>query len=167
MATFEEAMKLLIDEAEALSIGMSVEDKKEVTKAGAKVFQKALEAQVVRKHYRYRKTGENPHLSEGIKVKNTNIDNVADGQSIVGWERSTKTGTNTKGYIANIINNGSRIPQFTTRSGRKYKNPGAVAINADHFIEETRENPIVQEMILTAESEALRRIINRRNKNKK
>lgn len=103
-------------------------------------------------------------MAEGIVTQNKNIDGVKDGQSVVGWEKSNIKGTNTKGYIANIINNGSRIPQFTTRSMRKYKNPGAVAINADHFIEETRANPVVKAGILKAESEAMRRIINRRNK---
>ncbi|MDM5143822.1 hypothetical protein ICE98_00893 [Lactococcus lactis] len=97
-------------------------------------------------------------------MKNKNIDGVKDGQSVVGWERSTEKGTHTKGYIANIINNGSRFPQFTTRSGRKYKKPGEVAVHADHFIEETRKNPIVQQGILKAEAEAMRKIINRKKK---
>ncbi len=167
MATFEEAMKLLVDEAEALSTGMSVEDKAKVTKAGAKVFKQALDYEVRNRHYRHRDTGEDPHLADDIVIKNKNIDDVKDGESVVGWERSTTKGTHTKGYIANIINNGSRFPQFTTRSGRKYKKPGEVAVHADHFIEETRNNPVVKQGILKAEAEAMRKIINRRNKNKK
>lgn len=164
MATFEEAMQVLIDAAESVSTKMPVEDKAKVTRAGAKVFQEALGAMVRYKHYRYRETGEDPHLADDIVIQNKNIDGVKDGSSVVGWEKSTAKGTNTKGYIANIINNGSRIPRFTTASGRKYKRPGAVAVQADHFIEETRENPVVQSAVLTYEAEAMRKIINRRNK---
>ena len=40
MATFEEAMQLIINQAESLSTKMTVEDKAEVTKAGAKVLSK-------------------------------------------------------------------------------------------------------------------------------
>lgn len=164
MATFEEAMQVLIDAAESVSTKMPVEDKSIITKAGAKVFEQALSYEVRNNHYRHRETGEDPHLSDGIVIKNKNIDGVKDGQSLVGWEKSTTKGTNAKGYIANIINNGSRIPQFTTASGRKYKHPGAVAVQADHFIEQTRANPVVKEGILKAETEAMRKIINRRNK---
>lgn len=164
MATFEEVMQLLINQAESLSTKMSVEDKAEVTRAGAKVFKQALKQEVLSRHYRHRDTGEDPHLADSIVMKNKNIDGVKDGQSVVGWERSTAKGTHTKGYIANIINNGSRFPQFTTRSGRKYKKPGEVAVHADHFIEETRKNPIVQQGILKAEAEAMRKIINRKKK---
>lgn len=164
MATFEEAMQMIVAAAESVSTKMPVEDRAVITRAGAKVFQQALTYEVRNRHYRHRETGEDPHLAEGVVTQNKNIDGVKDGQSVVGWEKSNIKGTNTKGYIANIINNGSRIPQFTTRSMRKYKNPGAVAINADHFIEETRANPVVKAGILKAESEAMRRIINRRNK---
>lgn len=164
MATFEEAMRLVVDQAESLSTKMSVEDKAKVTKAGAKVFEQALKQEVLSRHYRHRDTGEDPHLADDIVVKNNNIDGVKDGQSVVGWERSTAKGTHTKGYIANIINNGSRFPQFTTRSGRKYKKPGEVAVQADHFIEETRNNPVVKQGILKAEAEAMRKIINRKKK---
>lgn len=162
MATFEEAMQLIINQAESLSTKMTVEDKAEVTKAGAKVFEQALKQEVLSRHYRHRDTGEDPHLADSIVMKNKNIDGVKDGQSVVGWKRSTAKGTHTKGYIANIINNGSRFPQFTTRSGRKYKKPGEVAVQADHFIEETRNNPVVKQGILKAEAEAMRKIINRK-----
>lgn len=164
MTTFEEAMQLIVDQAEAMSTNMTVEDKAEVTKAGAKIFQEALKQEVVSRHYRHRDTGEDPHLADTIVIKNKNIDNIKDGQSVVGWERSTVAGTHAKGYIANIINNGSRFPQFMTRSGRKYRHPGEVAVRADHFIEETRENPVVKEAILKAEAMAMKRILNRRNK---
>lgn len=162
MATFEEAMQLLVDEAEAVSTNMTVEDRMEITRAGAKVFQEALSAMVRNKHYRDKKTGEDPHLADGVVIKNSNVDGIKDGTSVVGWERDTAKGTRTVGYIANIINNGSKIPQFTTRH-RKYKHPGAVAVKADHFIEETRENPAVQAAILVYESEAMKKIIERRN----
>ena len=46
MATFEEAMQLIINQAESLSTKMTVEDKAEVTKAGAKVFEQALAYEV-------------------------------------------------------------------------------------------------------------------------
>lgn len=167
MATFEEVMQSIVDEAEAISTKMSVEDKAKITKAGAKIFRQALESEVRNRHYRHRDTGEDPHLADGIVLKNRNIDNVKDGTSVVGWERITAKGTHTKGYIANIINNGSRFPQFTTRSGRKYKRPGEVAVKADHFIEETRANPVVRAGILKAEAEAMRRIINQRNRRTK
>nr|WP_242328030.1 HK97 gp10 family phage protein [Lactococcus lactis] len=167
MVTFEEALKRVVDEAEAVSTKMSVEDKARITKAGAKVFKEVLQAEVKKRHYRDRKTGEDPHLADGIVIKNKNIDGVKDGTSTVGWEKSTTKGTRTKGYIAHIINDGSRFPQFTTASGRKYKKAGEVAVRADHFIEETRNNPAVKKAILEAEAKALRRIVNRRNKEKK
>lgn len=90
MATFEEAMQLIINQAESLSTKMSVEDKAEVTKAGAKVFEQALAYEVRNRHYRHRDTGEDPHLADSIVMKNKNIDGVKDGQSVVGWERSTE-----------------------------------------------------------------------------
>lgn len=163
MATFEEAMQVLIYEAEAVSTNMTIEDRRKVTKAGAKVFQEALGKEVRSRHYRNRKaTKEDPHLADEIVVKNSNVDGVKDGTSVVGWERDTTKDTRTVGYIANIINNGSKIPQFTSRH-RKYKHPGAVLINADHFIEDTRNNPVVQAAILAAESKAMKKIIERRN----
>lgn len=163
MATFEEVMQLIIDNAEEISTKMSVEDKSKITKAGAKAFKLALTSEVRDRHYRFRETGEDPHLADSIVMKNHNIDGVKDGQSIVGWERSNVKRTHTKGYIANIINNGSRFPQFTTRSGRKYKKAGEVAVHADHFIEETRDNPIVRQFVLKAEAEEIRKLINRKN----
>ncbi|MDM5143823.1 hypothetical protein ICE98_00894 [Lactococcus lactis] len=51
MATFEEAMQLIINQAESLSTKMTVEDKAEVTKAGAKVFEQALAYEVRNRHY--------------------------------------------------------------------------------------------------------------------
>ena len=47
MATFEEAMQLIINQAESLSTKMTVEDKAKVTKAGAKVFEQALDRKSV------------------------------------------------------------------------------------------------------------------------
>ena len=166
MVTFEEALQRVVDEAEAVSTKMSIEDKAKITRAGAKVFQEALKAEVKKRHYRDRKTGEDPHLADEIVIKNRNIDGVKDGTSVVGWERSTAFGTRTKGYIAHIINDGSRFPQFTSFSGRKYKKAGEVAINGDHFIEQTRDNPAVKQAILEAEAKTMRRIINRRNRGK-
>ena len=96
MVSFYDAMQLIVDRAEELSTKMSVEDKAEVTKAGAKVFEQALAYEVRNRHYRHRDTGEDPHLADSIVMKNKNIDGVKDGQSVVGWERSTEKGTHTK-----------------------------------------------------------------------
>ena len=52
MATFEEVMQLLINQAESLSTKMTVEDKAEVTRAGAKVFKQAIKQEVLSRHYR-------------------------------------------------------------------------------------------------------------------
>lgn len=156
---FEEAMEVLVKRAESISTKMPIEDKAKITNAGAKVFKRELKKETKNRHYRDRKTGSNPHLADGIMSKNKNIDGVKDGTSIVGWERKSLKGGHSKGYIANIINNGSKIPMFTTRSGRKYKNPGAIAVKADHFIDEVRDRKIVKDEILKAEAAMFANVI--------
>ena len=83
---FEEIMNSLIEEAESVSTSLTVEDKAKITKAGANAFAKGLEKVTKDKHYRIRKTGENPHLADSILVQNTNIDGIIDGNSSVGWD---------------------------------------------------------------------------------
>ena len=62
--SLEGILNAFIEDAEAVSTQMTVEDKQRVTKAGADVFAKELESEYKANHYRHRKTGKDPHLAD-------------------------------------------------------------------------------------------------------
>ena len=152
--SFEEIMNALVSDAESVSSALSVEDKAKITKAGADAFAKGLEKVTKDKHYRKRKTGENPHLADSILVQNTNIDSIKDGNSIVGWDY-------TKSRIGHLIENGTRFPMYS-KSGKKYRKGGQVAVTADPFVSTYRESSEAQNAILEAESQVFSEILKKR-----
>lgn len=155
--SFEAFFDDFVKQAEDLTVNLPVEDKAKVTKAGAKVFAKELEDVYKRKHYRYRETGQDPHLAESVIMQNTNIDNMKDGSSTVGFNQE-------KAYIANFIENGTKFPMYTKR-GRQYKHAGQVNITADHAIADLRVNSNVQAKMLKAEAEAYKKILEKKGDN--
>ena len=152
--SFEEIMNSLVSDAESVSSDLSVEDKAKITKAGADAFAKGLEKVTKEKHYRNRKTGEDPHLADSIVSQNKNIDGVKDGNSVVGW-------TTEKAHIARYINNGTRFPMYS-KSGKKYRKGGQVAVTADPFVSTYRESSEAQNAILEAESQVFSEILKKK-----
>ncbi|MCJ1993800.1 HK97 gp10 family phage protein [Lactococcus piscium] len=151
---FDDIMKALVEDAEAVSTNLTIEDKSKITKAGAQVFADGLQKVTKQKHYRNRKTGENPHLADSIIVQNKNIDGMKDGNSTVGWSKE-------KAYVTRVINNGTRFPIYS-KKGKKYRKGGQVAITADPFVNDFRESMESQRLVLEAEAEAYASIIKKR-----
>ena len=154
--SLEDILNAFIEDAEAVSTQMTVEDKQKVTKAGADVFAKELEAEYKANHYRHRKTGKDPHLADSVMAQNTNVDGMKNGSSTVGFSKD-------KAYIANFIENGTKFPMYTAK-GRKYKKGGQVAINGDHAIDNLRNDSQLQAKIVEAQAEVYKQIIDRSNK---
>lgn len=152
--SFEDIMQSLVDDAESVSSNLSVEDKAKITKAGADVFAKGLAKVTKAKHYRNRKTGENPHLADSVIVQNKNVDGLKDGSSTVGWSSE-------KAYIARFINDGTRFPIFS-KKGRKYRKAGQVAITADPFVSEYRDSSESQNAVLEAEAQVFSEILRKK-----
>lgn len=153
--SFEQAMQNIVEQAKAVTTELSVKDKAKITKAGAEVFKKELEAEYMANHYRHRKTGENPHLADSIISQNTNIDGRKTGDSTVGWSKD-------KAYIANFIENGTRFPMYS-KKGHQYKHGGQVAINGDKAVERLRNDPRVIEKMRKAEALEYQKIVEREN----
>lgn len=154
--SLESILNALIEDAEALSTNMTVEDKAKVTKAGADVFAKELEAEYKANHYRHRTTGKDPHLADSVMTKSTNVDGMKNGSSTVGFSKD-------KAYIANLIENGTKFPMYTSK-GRKYKHGGQVAINGDHVIDNLRNDSKLQDKIVQAQAAVYKQIVDRRNR---
>lgn len=154
--SLEDILNAFVEEAEAVSTAMTVEDKAKVTKAGADVFAKEVEAEYKANHYRHRETGEDPHLADSVITQNSNVDGMKNGSSTVGFDP-------VKAHIANFIENGTRFPMYTSK-GRKYKHGGQIAVNGDHAIDDLRNNPEVMSKVVEAQAQAYKKIIDRRNK---
>ncbi len=154
--SLEDILNAIVNDAEALSTQMTVDDKAKLTKAGADVFAKELEAEYKANHYRHRTTGKDPHLAESVMAQNTNVDGMKNGSSTVGFSKD-------KAYIANFIENGTKFPMYT-KKGRKYKRGGQVAINGDHAIANLRNDSKLQEKIVEAQAAVYKQIIDRRDK---
>lgn len=60
--SLEDILNSIVEEAEAVSTNLTVEDKAQITKAGAKVFKVSLEEVTKVKHYRHRRTGNDPQV---------------------------------------------------------------------------------------------------------
>lgn len=155
--SFEAFFEDFVKQAEDLTINLPVEDKAKVTKAGAEVFQKELEAEYKANHYRERETGKDPHLADSVVMQNTNVDGMKDGTSTVGFPEN-------KAYIVNFIENGTKFPMYS-RKGRKYKHPGQVAVTADHAIADLWDNPNVKTKMLKAEAKAYNKILEKKGDN--
>ena len=153
--SFEDILNAIINDVEAFSTQMTVEDKVKLTKAGADVFAKELESEYKANHYRHRTTGKDPHLAESVMTQNANVDGMKNGSSTVGFSKD-------KAYIANFIENGTKFPMYTSK-GRKYKHGGQVAINGDHAIENLRNDSKLKDKIVEAQAAVYKQIVDRRN----
>lgn len=109
--SLEGILNAFIEDAEAVSTQMTVEDKQRVTKAGADVFAKELETEYKANHYRHRTMGKDPHLSDSVITQSTNVDGMKNGSSVVGFSKD-------KAYIANFIENGTKFPMYTCSYAR-------------------------------------------------
>ena len=154
--SLEDILNAFIEDAEAVSTQMTVEDKAKLTKAGADVFAKELESEYKANHYRHRQTGKDLHLADSVMAQNTNVDGMKNGSSTVGFSKD-------KAYIANFIENGTKFPMYTSK-GRKYKHGGQVAINGDHVIDNLRNDSKLQDKIVEAQAAVYKQIVDRRNR---
>lgn len=146
--SLEDILNSIVEEAEAVSTNLTVEDKAKITKAGAKVFKVSLEEVTKAKHYRHRRTGNDPHLADSVIIQNTNVDNMKNGASVVGWDY-------TKSRQGHLIENGTKFPMYTS-TGARYKKGGQVVINGDHFVEGVRNDPQVMAKVLEAEAAVMK-----------
>lgn len=154
--SLEDILNSIVEEAEAVSTNLAVEDKAEITKAGAKVFKASLEEVTKAKHYRHRRTGDDPHLADSVIMQNTNVDGMKNGASVVGWDY-------TKSRQGHLIEEGTKFPMYTAK-GIKYKKGGQVAINGDHFVAGVRNDPQVMAKVVEAEAAVMKQILEKRNK---
>lgn len=85
--SLESILNAFIEDAEAVSTQMTVEDKQKVTKAGADVFTKELESEYKANHYRHRQTGKDPHLADSVMAQQSHDGNtwhdLADDDTVV------------------------------------------------------------------------------------
>lgn len=152
--TLEDILNQIVDEAESISSKMSIEDRAAITKAEAQVFKQALKEKTRAKHYRSRVTGESVHLADSIISQNRSVDGFKNGHSAVGWSED-------KAYIANFIENGTKFPMYS-KKGRKFKHPGQVAVTADHFVRDLRDDPVLKNRMLQAGAKKYAQIIRKR-----
>lgn len=132
---YEKFMEQWLRQVESVSNKMSIYDKAKITKAGAKVFKSELEAETKLKHHSNHDDKVFGHMSDSVEIKNTNIDNIRDGTSIVGFDH----------YHA---------------SNARRLNDGTKFYVGDHFITNLRER--VMPKVLAAEKEEYQKIVNRR-----
>lgn len=151
MSDFSEELDAFATKLEGLA-NLSLADKEEISKAGAKVYEKELTRVTRQRHFRFIKTNKSPHLAENIGIKVGNRSGERKGSYTVGWGHETA-------YIANFIENGTRVPLIKTvpgsrKKGRKtnYRTSkgGQVAIRADHFIRDVQKNNQVNRDMLEA-----------------
>ncbi|USS87466.1 HK97 gp10 family phage protein [Fructilactobacillus hinvesii] len=95
------------------------ERKTQITQAGAQVLKTNLEKVTKQKHYR---KGEHKHLADNIVSQDKDIDNIKNGNSVVGFNYD-KTNKIDWGVRAMFLNNG------TSRH-----------LVGDHFVDETVSN---------------------------
>lgn len=133
MADFETEIQAWIDQVNGL-VDLSISDKEQIAKAGGEIFRDDLKSTTKNRHYRMRKTGANPHLSSGIRMKMGNRDGKRYGAVTVGWD-------NRKAHIANFIENGTRVAMVkTSKTGKKYRlqKGGQVGVRKDPFVSEVQ-----------------------------
>lgn len=127
-------MEQWLKQVKKISTNMSTNDKAKITKAGAKVFKKELERETREKHYSGHDDKVFGHMADSVVMKGTNIDNIKDGTSIVGFDH----------YHA---------------SNARRLNDGTKYYVGDHFITNLRER--VMPKVLEAEKKEYQKIINK------
>ncbi|WP_419154096.1 HK97 gp10 family phage protein [Weissella viridescens] len=143
---------------------LSISDKEAISKEGAIVFKKELKDVVRNRHYRIRSTGENPHLADTLGMRPGNRDSRRTGAYTVGWGSSKQK--NGKDFIANFIENGTRVPFVkTSNRGLKFRlnKGGSVGVRRDPFISETQQNAAVNQTMLEVMSKRYNEITTEKN----
>lgn len=80
-----------------------------MTTAGAKVLTEALEKETRSRHYQAgRKVGKVKHLADSVTYDPTDVDGVANGNSVVGFSGRDESGIN-HGRIARFLNDGTKF----------------------------------------------------------
>lgn len=106
MAGLDEQMDVWLNQVRRLVPNTA--QKLEMTGAGAEVLQKRLEDVTRKEHYNSRrKTGKVKHLADSITTQNIDMDNVVNGNSVVGFEKADAHGFN-HARIARFLNDGTK-----------------------------------------------------------
>lgn len=123
----EESLMLIDDVTK-----FSVEDKEQINEVDARIYSEHLKSILKSRHYTTVQGDDEIHLADAVKIQRKSFSNIRNGSVRVGFD-------NSKAYIANFIENGTRFP-FVKRSktGRRYRmnKGGEIAITADPFAEE-------------------------------
>lgn len=141
---YSEAINQWLKQVKQISTELSVKDKAQITKAGAKVLEQKLTEVTKQKHYEkgiHLKDRE--HLADTIRMKNTDIDNNKTGESVVGFLKALDHDYS-YGYIARFLNDGTKF------------------IHGDHFITNLREE--ILKDVLAAERAEYQKIIKRKQR---
>lgn len=125
-----------LDNVEAVTSEISLEEQAEITKAGADVYADKLAKFTREKHYgsghKYPGyAGGELHMANDVRAQSLNLGGELDGTSTVGFGWTA--------YIARFHNNGTKF------------------MKGDHFVENTRQESI--DDILTAEAIAYKKQI--------
>lgn len=97
MASLDSLMQTFANNAEKFAIP-DVATKKEMTAAGAKVLAESLKATTKERHYQ--KDGKKgskrkvKHLANSIAFENNDVDDIDNGNSIVGFQGKDESGIN-------------------------------------------------------------------------
>ncbi|MFT8487997.1 HK97 gp10 family phage protein [Oenococcus sicerae] len=152
-----EQLEAWLKKIESISTNISIDDQARITKAGADVFDEKLSEYTKSKHYRHRKTGEDPHLADSVMADDTNVDGQKDGSSLVGFD-------DWHAHIARFINDGTKQVIYNSghdtrhdKNGRSYRRGGRRAVNGDHFVDDARK--LFYPDVLKAENAEYRKIM--------
>ncbi|WP_255204090.1 phage tail protein [Lactococcus garvieae] len=107
----------------------STQVRAKMTKAQAEVFKEELTKVTKEKHYSTHNDQKSGHMADNIDFVNGEIDGTFTGNSVVGWNNA-----------------------YHARNARRL-NDGTKKYPADHFVDEVRESPEVQEKMMRAQQE--------------
>lgn len=95
------------------AFNLSIEEQEQITKAGAEVYEKQLEANTPESGYSHKgKT-----LKEDLHTKVGTVDGTEDGSTSVGWS----DGKNGLAYIARFMNDGTKnYPRYAENDHRGF-----------------------------------------------
>lgn len=113
MVELDEALEQWLKEVQRANT-LTMREKQKITKAGAKVYAKALEEKTREIHYSSHNDQVHGHLADSVIVSNKNIDGIKNGTTTIGFDHYHAT-------VARQLNNGT------------------IKYPADHFIEKIRD----------------------------
>lgn len=119
------------------AVDINVLQQAEITKAGAEVFEKELEAVTREKHYSNHDDKIYGHMADGISYMNSDIDGTKNGKSTVGFKNKYH------GMNAMRLNDGTK------------------SYTADHFITDLINDEGVQNKVLQAQFDKYRELLDK------